>query len=294
MRSKALCFGLFIVFGVVSEAQVPSVRTVAVGNSGTAFVGQVVTGAPYSAQQVIEHTQTLADGTHINQKPQITQIYRDAQGRTRTERPVFTGANSQSGESPVIVEIKDAVAGFQYTLDMQAHVAHRVALTSPPGMAKQQEAAGTGVPRAVISQMPSGRAASTPGVSSGGGGSVWFTSSGYSGPEQIKHTSESLGTQTIEGVLVQGHKTTITIPAGAEGNDQPMVITTEMWDAPDLKVTVLLKSNDPRSGERVTRLQNITAGDPDASLFAPPSDFTIVDENGPFQIQYQLPPAQGK
>ncbi len=73
-----------------------------------------------------------------------------------------------------------------------------------------------------------------------------------------------------------------------------MVTTYENWFSPDLKVLVLSKNTDPRSGESVTRLQNVVAGEPDPSLFIPPADYTIVDEKGPFQIHYQFQPAQAK
>ncbi len=91
-------------------------------------MGPVVTGAPYSATEVTEHTQTLADGTHITQKPRTTLMFRDSQGRTRTERPMFGGPYGGDG-GPTMIQIQDPVAGFQYTLDQQDHVAHRVALT---------------------------------------------------------------------------------------------------------------------------------------------------------------------
>ncbi|HEV2731508.1 MAG TPA: hypothetical protein VGV15_15865 [Terriglobales bacterium] len=40
--------------------------------------GPVVTGAPYSAEEVVDHTQTLADGTHITQKTQVSKVFHDS------------------------------------------------------------------------------------------------------------------------------------------------------------------------------------------------------------------------
>ena len=53
----------------------------------TEFGGQPVTGAPYSADEVVERVQTLADGTHLS-TTSTTKKYRDSLGRTRTERPM--------------------------------------------------------------------------------------------------------------------------------------------------------------------------------------------------------------
>ncbi|HVW85414.1 MAG TPA: hypothetical protein VHB50_12070, partial [Bryobacteraceae bacterium] len=55
------------------------------------FAMRAITGAPYSAEEVVEQVQTLADGTHISQKPLSTKVYRDSLGRTRTEKPLFRG-----------------------------------------------------------------------------------------------------------------------------------------------------------------------------------------------------------
>src|SRR5260370_25729649 len=55
-------------------------------------------------------------------------VWRDAEGRTRSERPLGMGPNQAS--MPLIVEITDPVAGFKYTLDTQNKVAHRQAMPS--------------------------------------------------------------------------------------------------------------------------------------------------------------------
>ena len=87
-----------------------------------------------------------------------------------------------------------------------------------------------------------------------------------------------LGTQTIEGVPAQGTRITRTIPAGQVGNDQPLVITTETWMSPDLKVLVMSKTSDPRMGETTYRLTNVLRDEPDPALFQVPSDYTIQDK----------------
>src|SRR5947208_3558873 len=62
--------------------------SIGMGFSGTAYGPPAITGAAYSAQEVTEHVQTLADGTHIKLKPRTMLLFRDSQGRTRTERPI--------------------------------------------------------------------------------------------------------------------------------------------------------------------------------------------------------------
>jgi hypothetical protein len=88
-------------------------------------------------------------------------------------------------------------------------------------------------------------------------------------------TKEDLGEQVVEGVTAKGTRTTTVIPAGAIGNEQPITVTSEEWFSPDLKVLVMTKHADPRSGETTYRLTDITRGEPDASLFELPAGVTI-------------------
>lgn len=95
--------------------------------------------------------------------------------------------------------------------------------------------------------------------------------------DQGQGKTEDLGSQTMEGVLVTGVRTTHTIPAGEIGNDKPISIVTEVWTSPDLKTVVYSKRSDPRMGEQTFQLKNIVRTEPDASLFTVPADFKIVE-----------------
>ncbi|HKE29063.1 MAG TPA: hypothetical protein VKB88_42220 [Bryobacteraceae bacterium] len=76
-----------------------------------------VTGIPYSADQLQEHT-TLENGKPVNSAYVIGHFFRDSQGRARTE--------SALKSSPAWrIEIRDPVAGFAYVLDDQNKVVYR-------------------------------------------------------------------------------------------------------------------------------------------------------------------------
>src|SRR4051794_39159136 len=92
-------------------------------------MGPVVTGAPYSGEEVVENVQVLADGTRLTHKTPGRKVWRDSEGRTRTERPLGRGPNQSS--MPTIIEITDPVARCKYTLDTVGKVAHRQALPTP-------------------------------------------------------------------------------------------------------------------------------------------------------------------
>jgi hypothetical protein len=101
--------------------------------------------------------------------------------------------------------------------------------------------------------------------------------------------SESLGSQLIEGVVVEGKKTTTTIQVGMQGNDRPMTSTSETWFSPELRMTVLSKSTSPTSGENTMKLINISRAEPDPALFQVPPDYKVVDEQGPFTVEFTRP-----
>jgi hypothetical protein len=253
--------GTGIVSGTAQGANNPP-QTMTIRFSAPFLSRAVVTGAPYSAEELSDHTQTLADGTHITQKTRISKLFRDSQGRSRIERPMFMGMGTDS-EDVMIVEITDPVSGFRYVLDTYNHVAHRFA---PPAEK------GNGAP----SYTQIGRAASY-GTNPAPVRSVTSAPAQSNRPE---HVTESLGTQVIEGVQVEGTKTTTTFPVGSMGNDRPLVRVIESWHSPDLKITVLSKNSDPRMGESTMRLQNIDRTEPDPGLFRVPPDYQIVDESG--------------
>src|SRR5260370_2406366 len=105
----------------------------------------VVTGAPYSADQISEHIQTLSDGTHVTQPGNLQHFVRDSQGRTRTDRPLMF-SRDPTGWNLTVSEIRDPVAGFYYILDAQNKVAHRFAIASTRPVASPPAQAG-GLPR---------------------------------------------------------------------------------------------------------------------------------------------------
>lgn len=223
-----------------------------------AFSGKVVTGAPYSAEAVTETTQTLADGNRIVRKNTFT-VYRDSQGRTRSDQSLATvGPWAVAGEPARMVFIHDPVSSVDYILDPNTRVARKMSgerrpFGPNPGFRFQERPSGVGRTHEAGSNAPA--------VGTG------------SGPRK-----ESLGRKFIEGVDVEGERMTRTIAANQVGNENPIQIVSERWYAPELEIEVLTSYNDPRFGETVYRLTNLRRGEPDASLFQVPSDYTVKDQ----------------
>ncbi len=84
----------------------------------------------------------------------------------------------------------------------------------------------------------------------------------------------------LEGVPVEGRRSTTTIRPGAIGNDLPITITSEEWSSPALKVLVMTPRSDPRTGDTTYRLTNIVRAEPDPALFQVPPGFTGCGKHG--------------
>jgi hypothetical protein len=238
-----------------------------------AFDGEPVTGAPYSAEAVTEIVQTLADGNRIARKSQA-QISRDGQGRTRREQglamfgPVV---NSPAGNEPRHVQISDPTTGTMVMLDLQTRTAHK--MPAPPRVLLKNKIAWTAGANVEKFEM------ALPAPEAGGsvGHVIMNRIQAVAGTRVNEPLVEQLGTTFMEGVTVEGTRTTVTIPAGQIGNEQPILVVSERWHSPDLKVLVMSRQADPRFGETTYRLTNITRAEPAPSLFEIPPDFTIVE-----------------
>lgn len=97
---------------------------------------------------------------------------------------------------------------------------------------------------------------------------------------KARGTTTSLGEKAFDGVKAEGKSTTRTIPAGEIGNRDPILVTSETWYSPELKVTVYSRQSDPRHGETVYRLANIRRGEPAADLFKVPEDYATSGRRG--------------
>jgi hypothetical protein len=86
--------------------------------------------------------------------------------------------------------------------------------------------------------------------------------------------SKSLGTKTMAGVAVEGTGTEKVTPAGAIGNAQPIISTSERWFSKDLDIVVMRKSDSPLNGSTTYQLTNIVRAEPNAELFKVPADYT--------------------
>jgi hypothetical protein len=219
---------------------------------------KTVAGAPFSAKEVTDSDQTLSDGNQIK-RSSTEQIYRDSAGRVRREITISTvGPWKVSGQPKQIIVITDPVNQVRYFIRPAEKMAYKLPL-NPPGQKFVFRAMG-GREKAQVAFKDAG------------------------GRDKAQDQTQSLGVKIIQGLEVQGTQVTDTIPAGAIGNQEPIVSTTEKWYSPDLQTYVVVNHTDPRFGTTTFQLENISRNEPAAALFQVPAGYKVQDapvKNGP-------------
>jgi hypothetical protein len=266
-----------------------------------AIRGTTVKGAPYSADEVNETNQVLADGTRIHREIK-TSVFRDSEGRMRRE-------------TPENITITDPVANVTYILNPKTMTGQKLqmatgnftflrnsgpgaALTSTPAtftvtsdndgpvsvIVNGEKLDEKAMAEAMAKAKESGhtvtyerRITTTDGPGSiavvAGGASVGGMVMAASARRRV--AGEPLGKQMIEGVSAEGTRHITTIDAGAIGNDRPISVTSESWYSEDLQMQVMSKRTDPRTGDETFRMTNIRRGEPGGYLFQPPAGYQI-------------------
>ena len=282
--------------------------------------------SPFSADEVNESVQTLADGNRIVHNSS-GKMYRNSEGRIRRESK--GGAGGSYGFSYSVtpsVSIVDPVVGQKFELDSALKTAWIYEMRAGQGVTITGSGAnGVGDARAAeellaklkaegrldkATTVLSGQAgatapaaaekalAETAAVLATQAGVYAFSAGGYStaypvaAKAKYETKSEDLGTRDFEGVTAEGNRRTTIIPAGANGNERPIEIVYERWYSKELGMVVYSKTDDPRTGEQTYKLTNIVRSEPDPSLFSVPAEYKKIGQSGaPYRVAPTKPVA---
>jgi hypothetical protein len=200
----------------------------------------IVLGQPCHAVELLQTTRTLPDGTTITHRSEEMK-WRDSLGRFRKESAPVEQNGDPDFRAATIV---DPVNNTLIVLNMERKVA-TVFHLSDHGAASLHK----------YTDPLDDPLFARPGV-------------------QVK--VEKLPGKYIDGVYAVGRRVTRVRPPGTIGNDKTVVSVSERWVSPDLKILVASTDVDPRV-EISRALTQVDRGEPDPSLFAVPSGFTVRD-----------------
>lgn len=282
-----------------------------------------VKNAPFSAEEVNESVQTLADGNRIVRST-TGKFYRNSEGRVRRENPggvsgvmgsVYTTGQGVSILNPTVnqkylldtelktarvMELGQAAQGYAIAASKAAHEADQVKANAKM-YAELANKTISDADKEKITRLQTELKASVKldapmsvttalaplavtGVATGG---YAYTINGQSTKYETR--TEELGTRDFEGVSAEGTRKTTIIPAGAIGNERPIEVVYERWYSKDLGLVVYSKNTDPRFGEQTYKLINVVRAEPDPSLFSLPTGYKVITDTTP---EYRLTPTR--
>lgn len=221
---------------------------------------RLVKNQPVAAAFESETVRIQPDGTRLVTHLTI-RIYRDSEGRVRREQLIRPGGS-------VSVTIYDPVARFSYSLNQAERTAQRFRL---PNQTPQQGSPFSDRIPSVVELLRNDDP------------ETGLVRRYRLEPPRI----EGLGRRQITGVDAEGRRMTLRIPAGALGNETEIESVYEIWMARDLRMLVQSRVRNPVSGEYNLRLTSLSRSEPQASLFAVPSDFTTREMG---TVRTDLPP----
>ncbi len=100
-------------------------------------------------------------------------------------------------------------------------------------------------------------------------------------PSDPNYKEIDLGDQSIDGTTLHGIEKQRIIPAPLSTTGETITITDEYWYSPDLSVYLIVKHNDPRTGEQIVAVTHIDRHEPPSTQFAVPAIYKLVDETPP-------------
>ena len=199
-----------------------------------------VPNAPFSATvDIISHE--ILPGGGVNIRTTVNHIARASSGRIYNERRQLVPTTFQG--DPILLSslIYDPSSRLSISVDPFSHLARERVLPTAPS--------------APANSVPSHTPANNP----------YFK-------------QEDIGTQPLGSLTLTGIRKTRTIPAAMSTTGNDIVIVDEYWYSPELSIYMIIKHNDPRTGEQIVAVSQVDRHEPDASRFAVPTGYRVVDE----------------
>lgn len=202
-----------------------------------------VPNAPFTATVNIVSHQVMPDGTERVVKTD-NDIARSSSGRIRNERRQLVPATFNGKPRLLSAHLYDPNTGENIFTEPATRIARK-------SMLQRQ-------PVTPMTQRPPGQQRTPPGI-----------------------TVTALGEQNLDGVTLSGTRKTRIVPADSSGTGKPVTITDDYWYSPELSIYLIIRHNDPRTGEQLVAVTHIERAEPSADMMQVPTDYKIVDETPP-------------
>jgi hypothetical protein len=198
-----------------------------------------IPNAPFTAVVTVERSMVQRNGAVVNLKT-MREIGRDSQGRIHNESRMLVPISD--GRTPPITRIHlyDPVSRTTAYLNPQRKIFSTSVVNHPPA---------TEPPQLLASPAANGL------------------------PQSQFAREEDLGTRDLEGFSAHGVRETQTIPAESSGTGREIVISDEYWYSDDLRINLILKHSDPRTGSVAMTVTRVSRTEPVPAFFEIPADY---------------------
>jgi len=196
-----------------------------------------IPGAPFSGVISVERTIVEPDGSIMNFRT-TREIGRDSQGRIHNEMRSLLPVGSDDTPKLIRIHLYDPQTRESAVLVPQKKIFWVQTVNRPPAT----------VPPALIASPT---------------GSIL--------PQNDYAKQQDLGTHEINGVLAHGVRQVQTIPD--ENGGKGVTVTDEYWYSEELRINLMVKHSDPRSGSVTMTVDQVSRTEPDPAFFQIPSGY---------------------
>jgi len=211
----------------------------ALAQAGTDIFVTPIPNAPFTGTINVERSFVQRDGAIIQSKT-IRDIGRDSRGRIFNQSRTLVPITSSETPELVAVNLYDQQTRTSTMVFTRDRTYAKATVNRPPET----------TPPALLA-----------------------SSAANSLPRNEFAREEDLGTRQMEGVGVHGVRETQTIPA--ENGGKEVVITDEYWYSEDLRINLMIKHNDPRTGGFTMTVTQVKRTEPNPALFDVPEGYTL-------------------
>jgi len=196
-----------------------------------------IANAPFTAVVQVERSSVRPDGS-LQAAKTLRQIARDSRGRIYNEARTLIPVSSKETPQVRSIHLYDPETRISTMLDTEQQTFWTMTVRRPPATAPP-----------ALEATPAGETLE---------------------PSEFAR-KEDLGTEEIGGIPAHGIREVQTIPA--QDNGKPIVVTDEYWYCDDLRINLMIKHNDPRTGSATLTVTQVERTEPDRAMFEIPANY---------------------
>jgi hypothetical protein len=235
----SLTLGLYLLF-LTFVSSPPEARA----QTGPDIFVTPIPNSPFTGEIEVERSIVRPDGVVVNMRT-ARKIGRDNRGRIFNEARTLVPASGGQFPQVETIRLYDPETRISTMLNVHGRTFWTMIVRRPPAT----------MPPALVEATPAGDTL-----------------------QQNAFTAkEDLGIREIGGVPAHGVRETQKIPVDGKASGQQISVIDEYWYSDDLRINLMIKHSDPRTGSVKMTVGEIQRAEPDPALFEVPAGYKRVE-----------------